>query len=49
MNEPFDILVVILLRNEGTIGKTFDEIAAQIRKLRRLFLRGPYDQCQGEG
>ena len=40
MNRPFDLLVVRLLRNEGTIGNTFDELNAQIRKLRRFFLPG---------
>jgi len=33
MDKPFDRLVIMLLGNEGEIGKTFDEIVAQIRKL----------------
>jgi len=40
LGRPFDRLVIRLLGNEGEIDKTFDEIVAQIRNLRRFFLLG---------
>jgi len=44
MDEPLDLLVVRLSQNEGTIDKTFDDITAQIPKMRRLFLLGRVDR-----
>ena len=52
MNRPFDILVVRMLRNEGTIAKAIAESVAQSRKLRSFFLVGgcgPRNQHQGDG
>jgi len=38
MNRPVDILVVRLLRDEGTIAKLFDKVVAQIYELQIFFL-----------
>lgn len=50
MDRPFDVVVVKLLRNDGTITKTIAKSFAEFRKLPSFFLFGvcgPYNQHQG--
>jgi len=48
----FDLIVVILLRNEGTIAKTILKSVAEFRELCSFSLLGgygSYNQHQGDG
>jgi len=49
MDKPSDIFVVGRLRDEGTIGKVFDESIAQLCKPNSLLLIRAHDQHRGMG
>ena len=52
MDRPFDVIVVGLLQNQGTIAKEIVKGVTQFRELRSSFLFGgcgSHSQHQGDG